>query len=40
MLPMPNSQETYTVDVAGLSRDLPLFEVAPGLRIAVLNILR
>lgn len=36
---MPKSQETYTVEIAGLSRELPLFEVAPGLRIAVLNIL-
>jgi adenine phosphoribosyltransferase len=27
------------VDVAGLSRELPLFEVAPGVRIAILNIL-
>lgn len=36
MLP---ERETYTVEVAGLQRDLPLFEVAPGLRIAVLNIL-
>ena len=30
---------TYTVEIAGLQRQLPLFEVAPGLRIAVLNIL-
>jgi adenine phosphoribosyltransferase len=29
----------YPVDVAGVTRDLPLFEVAPGVRIAVLNIL-
>ncbi len=36
MLP---ERETYSVEVAGLRRDLPLFEVAPGLRIAVLNIL-
>lgn len=36
MLP---SRETYAVEVAGLRRDLPLFEVAPGVRIAVLNIL-
>ena len=36
---MHEKRKTYTVDVAGLSRDLPLFEVAPGLRIAVLNIL-
>ncbi len=36
---MPQKRESYTVEVAGLKRDLPLFEVAPGLRIAVLNIL-
>jgi len=36
---MNNPRETYKVDVAGLERDLPLFEVAPGIRIAVLNIL-
>lgn len=36
---MHAKRETYAVDVAGLKRDLPLFEVAPGLRIAVLNIL-
>jgi adenine phosphoribosyltransferase len=33
------SRETYRVEVAGLTRDLPLFEIAPGVRIAVLNIL-
>ena len=32
-------RETYAVEIAGLRRELPLFEVAPGLRIAVLNIL-
>lgn len=31
--------ETYAVDVAGLKRDLRLFEIKPGLRIAILNIL-
>ena len=36
MLP---TRETYAVDIAGLRRELPLFEVAPGVRIAVLNIL-
>lgn len=36
MLP---TRETYDVEIAGLRRQLPLFEVAPGLRIAVLNIL-
>ena len=32
-------RETHAVDVAGVTRDLPLFEVAPGVRIAILNIL-
>lgn len=36
---MTKSRETFGVDVAGLHRDLRLFEVAPGVRIAVLNIL-
>jgi adenine phosphoribosyltransferase len=36
MLP---TRETYAVEVAGVKRELPLFEVKPGLRIAVLNIL-
>ena len=36
---MTEQRETYTVEVAGLKRDLPLFEIAPGVRIAVLNIL-
>jgi adenine phosphoribosyltransferase len=31
--------ETYAVEVAGLKRDLRLFEIKPGLRIAILNIL-
>jgi adenine phosphoribosyltransferase len=31
--------ETYPVEVAGIKRNLRLFEVAPGLRIAILNIL-
>lgn len=31
--------ETYTVEIAGLKRDLRLFEIKPGLRIAILNIL-
>lgn len=35
---MPD-RETYPVEIAGLKRDLRLFEVAPGLRIAILNIL-
>jgi adenine phosphoribosyltransferase len=33
------ARETYAVDIAGLKRELPLFEVKPGLKIAVLNIL-
>ena len=32
-------KEFYDVTLAGVKRSLPLFEVAPGLRIAVLNIL-
>jgi adenine phosphoribosyltransferase len=32
-------RDTYSVDVAGVKRELPLFEVAPGVRIAILNIL-
>jgi len=36
---MSDPRESYRVVVAGLERKLPLFEVAPGLRIAVLNIL-
>lgn len=39
MEPMATKRNTYPVDVAGLHRELPLFEVAPGVRIAVLNIL-
>jgi adenine phosphoribosyltransferase len=36
---MSPSRETYSVEIAGLQRKLPLFEVAPGVHIAVLNIL-
>lgn len=32
-------RDTYTVEIAGITRELPLFEVKPGLKIAVLNIL-
>ena len=32
-------RETYPIEIAGLKRNLRLFEVAPGLRIAILNIL-
>lgn len=31
--------DTYPVEIAGLKRELPLVEVAPGVRIALLNIL-
>ena len=31
--------ETYTVEVAGLKRNLRKFEIKPGLKIAILNIL-
>ena len=34
-----SQREVYTVQVAGLTRHLPLFEVAPGVRIAIFNIL-
>jgi len=36
MLP---ERETYRVEIEGVVRELPLFEVATGLKIAVLNIL-
>ncbi len=32
-------RETHTVNIAGVKRELPLFEVKPGMRIAILNIL-
>jgi adenine phosphoribosyltransferase len=31
--------ETYPIEIAGIKRDLRLFEIKPGLRIAILNIL-
>ena len=33
------TRNIYSVEVAGLKRDLRLFEVAPGVRIAIVNIL-
>jgi adenine/guanine phosphoribosyltransferase-like PRPP-binding protein len=33
------SRDTHRVELAGLTRELPLFEVAPGVRIAVFNLL-
>ncbi|HEX9115524.1 MAG TPA: phosphoribosyltransferase family protein [Anaerolineae bacterium] len=32
-------EEVYTIDICGLKRDLPLFEVAPNVRIAIFNML-
>lgn len=32
-------RETYAINIAGLERHLRLFEIKPGLRIAILNIL-
>ncbi len=34
-----SAYETYPVEVAGVKRDLRLFEIKPGVRIAILNIL-
>jgi adenine phosphoribosyltransferase len=36
---MTQERETYGIDIAGLHRELELFEIKPGLRIAILNIL-
>ena len=36
---MTRDYDTYPVEVAGVRRDLRLFEVKPGVRIAILNIL-
>lgn len=36
---MTSHRSTYPIEIAGLYRDLTLFEVQPGLRIAILNIL-
>lgn len=33
------NRPTYPIEIAGVKRELTLFEVAPGLKIAVLNIL-
>jgi adenine/guanine phosphoribosyltransferase-like PRPP-binding protein len=33
------TQEYYTVEICGLTRNLPLFEVAPKVRIAIFNML-
>ena len=34
-----NERDTHTVEIAGLTRHLPLFEVAPGVKIAIFNML-
>lgn len=36
---MSTNRATYPVDIAGVHRELPLFEIKPGLKIAILNIL-
>ena len=34
-----SSRQYYRIQLCGFTRDLPLFEVAPGIRIAIFNIL-
>ncbi len=36
---MSEKRETYGIDIADIHRELELFEIKPGLRIAILNIL-
>lgn len=36
---MSPEKSTYSVEIAGVKRELTLFEIKPGLRIAILNIL-
>lgn len=36
---MSETRKTYPVDIAGVHRELRLFEIKPGLKIAILNIL-
>lgn len=36
---MSTQRPTYSVNVAGVQRDLRLFEIKPGVRIAIVNIL-
>jgi len=33
------NQKTFSIEIAGLKRELHLFEIKPGLKIAILNIL-
>lgn len=34
-----SNRQVYSIEIAGIKRDLPLFEIKPGLKIAILNIL-
>lgn len=34
-----DNRQVYSIEIAGVKRDLRLFEIKPGLRIAILNIL-
>lgn len=34
-----SNRQAHSIEIAGVKRDLPLFEIKPGLRIAILNIL-
>lgn len=34
-----STRETHSIEIAGVHRELPKFEIKPGVRIAILNIL-
>jgi adenine phosphoribosyltransferase len=34
-----SNRQVHSIEIAGIKRDLPLFEIKPGLKIAILNIL-
>jgi adenine phosphoribosyltransferase len=34
-----STRPVHSIEIAGVKRDLPLFEIKPGLKIAILNIL-
>jgi adenine phosphoribosyltransferase len=36
---MTQDRPSYRVELCGLTRELPLFEVAPGLKVALFNLL-
>ena len=36
---MSDQRETYSIEIGGVKRDLRLFEIKPGLKIAIINIL-